>query len=60
MPDSRKDREIKFDNEEGRARDVISSLLLENRFGFDIKEYVDDINYVYFEDMININKKSIK
>ena len=60
MPDSRKDREIKFDNEEGRARDFISSLLLENRFGFDIKEYVDDINYVYFEDMININKKSIK
>ena len=60
LPDSRKDREIKFDNEEGRARDFISSLLLENRFGFDIKEYVDDINYVYFEDMININKKSIK
>ena len=25
-----------------------------------IEEFIDDINYIYFEDMININKKSIK
>ena len=60
LPNSWKDREIKLDNEECRCRDFIISLLLENKFIFDIEEFIDDINYIYFEDMININKKSIK
>ncbi|WP_294388909.1 Helicase associated domain protein [uncultured Clostridium sp.] len=54
LPDSRKGREFRLNNEEGRARELIRSLLLENKFSFDVKEYIDDINYIYFEDMINI------
>ena len=54
LPDSRKGREFRLNNEEGRARELIRSLLLENKFSFDVKEYIDNINYIYFEDMINI------
>lgn len=54
LPDSRKGREFRLNNEEGIARELIRSLLLENKFSFDVKEYIDDINYIYFEDMINI------
>lgn len=54
LPDSRKGREFRLNNEEGRARELIRALLLENKFSFDVKEYIDDINYIYFEDMINI------
>ena len=37
-----------------KTREFVKKLFLENSFIFDIKEYIDDINYIYFEDMINI------
>ncbi|WP_297713479.1 hypothetical protein [Clostridium sp.] len=53
MPNSWKGRESKFDNEEYRSRDFVISLLLENKFVFNVEECIDDINCIYFEDMIN-------
>ncbi len=52
LPSSKKTRELEAYNEEYKAREFVKKLFLEN--SFDIKEYIDDINYIYFEDMINI------
>lgn len=54
LPSSKKTRELEAYNEEYKAREFVKKLFLENSFIFDIKEYIDDINYIYFEDMINI------
>lgn len=54
LPNSRKVRELEAYNEEYKAREFVRELFLRNKFSFNIKEYVDDINYIYFEDMINI------
>ncbi|WP_300902999.1 Helicase associated domain protein [uncultured Clostridium sp.] len=54
LPSSKKTRELEAYNEEYKAREFVKKLFLENSFIFDIKEYIDDINYIYFEDMIYI------
>ena len=54
LPNAFKSIGIKLDNEEGKNRKFIASLISENKFIFDIKEFIDDINYIYFEDMINL------
>ena len=54
LPSSKKTRELEAYNEEYKARGFVKKLFLENSFIFDIKEYIDDINYIYFEDMIYI------
>nr|WP_304576405.1 DEAD/DEAH box helicase family protein [uncultured Clostridium sp.] len=51
LPSSKKTRELEAYNEEYKAREFVKKLFLENSFIFDIKEYIDDINYIYFEDM---------
>ena len=54
LPNACKSIEFKFDNEESKSRKFIASLISENKFVFDIKEFIDDINYIYFEDMMNL------
>ena len=54
LPKYRKDIEFKFDNEEISCRKFVVSLLKNDKFAFNIDDFIDELNYIYFEDFKEI------
>lgn len=50
LPKYKKDIEFKFDNKEISCRKFVISLLKTNKFAFTIDDFIDELNYTYFED----------
>lgn len=54
LPKHKKDIEFKLENEEVICRKFVVSLLNNNKFAFNIDDFIDEFNYIYFEDLRNI------